>query len=224
MKPLALIIEHEICTTLGTVEEWLLKENYDIHFLKFYKGDTEKNLIYQIDEYQMIFILGGTMNVDECHLHPWLKKEKDFIKKIILNDNKIIGLCLGAQLLSDALGGKVQNANEWEVGWQEIEFMNREKLTVFQWHGQAFIPPADAKTFAKSHSCSHQYVSFKKNIIGFQFHPEVNEEWIRSSLDTDNYPRPGPYVQSPEDILKNMHHMNKLKSWFFGILSSFKEN
>src|SRR5210317_582548 len=70
---------------------------------------------------EMLAVMGGPMNVYEHDVYPWLIAEKKFIRQSIDAGKKIIGVCLGAQLLADILGGKVTANSHKEIGWHTVK-------------------------------------------------------------------------------------------------------
>jgi GMP synthase (glutamine-hydrolysing) len=211
----ALIIQHTEATPPGTTVEWLLQNNipYNIHFFS--------SQIIPSNDYDLIFICGGGMNVDEEEKFPWLTLEKQFIKKMINEKKKIIGLCLGAQLLAESLGGKVFKAPHWEAGWQNVQLNHGKSIRAFEWHGYQFISPPESKITAFNEACAHQAFTYSDHIIAFQFHPESTVEWIIERANDPEKPGTEKFVQSKEEILTELERQNQLQAWYFEELNTF---
>lgn len=177
------------------------------------------------DRYDALVVLGGGMDVDQEEMYPWLKKEKSLIRKFIAEDKKILGLCLGGQLLAEVLGAQVHAHSEWEAGWHEVKMENqfltlfvKPNYKMFQWHGYRFHTPEGATRVASNDTCTDQGFIFKNKMIGLQFHPESTQEWIIDCTEPVNYPE-GPQVQSKEQILSQIHLQKDLQKWFFTLLN-----
>ena len=165
---------------------------------------------------RMLVIMGGPMNIYEDKIYPWLVTEKGYIRRFIELERPILGICLGAQLLSDCLGGVVTRLFSPEYGWYDVvqkdllsdilpyEVFPR-KLTTFQWHQDIFSIPPDATHIYSSENCKNQGFIFRKNLVGLQFHPEMENETILqflSRVETDPVIKYDQY--SKEDIIKNI--------------------
>ncbi len=149
----------------------------------------------QIEDFTHLVLLGGPMNVYEEDRYPFLKGEDLLIKETIQRGKKILGICLGAQLIARALRAKVFKASAKEIGWYEVsltEFGLRDSLfsnfplrfKVFQWHEDTFEIPAGARLLVTSDPVSHQAFRYGGNVYGLQFHLEVTEEMIQEWLET----------------------------------------
>jgi GMP synthase-like glutamine amidotransferase len=148
----------------------------------------------RVDDFTHIVLLGGPMNVYEEDRYPFLKAEDLFIKEAIQRGKRILGICLGAQLISKALGAKVYKAAVKEIGWYSI-LMTEEgakdalfsflpkSFPAFQWHGDTFAVPPAAKLIATSSPVPNQAFRYGENAYGLQFHLEVVEgmiqEWMK---------------------------------------------
>lgn len=118
-----LVFQHSKGSPPGSTLDWI-KENqlnhssltYHIHFWGKNSFDTLSSI-----NYKALLILGGPQNVDEEKQYPWLIQEKHFIKNSLLQNKPIIGLCLGGQLLAEALGAKVSRHIVSEVGWHKVQ-------------------------------------------------------------------------------------------------------
>ena len=112
------------------------------------------------------------------------------LKKRSREENRILGICLGAQLIAKALGAKVFKAPVKEIGWYDVSltrigsidplFSHLPKtFSVFQWHEDTFEIPHSAILIATSSLVPHQAFRYGDNAYGLQFHLEVTEEMIQ---------------------------------------------
>lgn len=214
-----LIIQHEESTPPGSLINWLDLNNlsYDICFF------SKDALNYSTDfKDRPIIILGGGMNVSEIDLYPWLLNEKKFIRECIDNNNKILGICLGAQLLAEALGGEVFKAENAEIGWHQIKLLETDSsLHAFHWHFYQFTLPKNAINIAKSEICPNQAFRYK-NILAYQFHPEANPNWVIDASQSPNLPPRNLFIQSKEELVHGIsYHQKELETYFFTELSKF---
>ena len=197
---------------LGTFREAFEKRGISVEELKAYEGELPKT-----EDFDVLVVLGGPMGVYEEEKYPFLKEEKELIKKAISEGKKVFGICLGAQLIADALGGKVFKG-EWgkEIGWKPIypqdhlEILYRDEITVFHWHGDTFELPDNAVRMASSQMYKNQAFRVGNQAVGLQFHLEVEpegiEKWIdayRDELLSENIP--------PEEIKSKPENWKKLK-------------
>ena len=136
------------------------------------------------------------MNVWEEDRYPWLIKEKLFIKNWVLNLEKpFFGICLGHQLLGDALGASVVKSKNPEIGFKKIS-LSREvcpnnllknfskDMLVLQGHSAEISDLSNkaVTVLASSSDCSIQALSYLNHAFSVQFHPEVVngtiQDWI----------------------------------------------
>lgn len=213
----ALIIQHEEDTPPGSSLDWLCSRGISYEIIFANEGLTKINQ----EEFDILFICGGAMNVDQEDLYPWLKVEKEFITRFIKDRKKIIGLCLGAQLLAEILGGEVRPHPFWEVGWQTVDLGNHQTLCVFQWHAYSFTLPPKAKLIATNKACTQQGFSYQDQILAYQFHPEADKKWIEECANDPQLPPKDKFVQSRSEILENIYLQEKLQAWYFRELDTF---
>jgi GMP synthase (glutamine-hydrolysing) len=143
------------------------------------------------DGHDATIVLGGGMHADEEELHPWLVPELDFVAAEVERGRPLLGICLGAQLIARAAGGRVVRAQTPEVGWRELELTDDGRadpvlaelpatFEAFQWHHYTWELPA-ATELAHGGGLSQAY-RLGDAVRGVQFHPEVTaaqiERWI----------------------------------------------
>lgn len=139
------------------------------------------------DHNDTVLIMGGPMGVYEKEQYSFINKELDFIKRCFDKNVKILGICLGAQMIAEALGGKVFKGPVKEVGWYKITHTEHakkdkifsvfpEKLEVFQWHQDTFELPKNAIRLAKNENYINQAFKIQDNVYGLQYHIEVTNE------------------------------------------------
>ncbi len=183
-------IQHVEFEEPAELENWIINKGYKISKSKMYN----KDLFPEINDFDMLIIVGGPMGVNDIVKYPWLIREKEFIRRAILGKKTVIGICLGAQLIADVLNAKVYKNRYKEIGWFPIKksrllgkesiFADFEKETkVFHWHGDTFDIPKGATRIFSSTACKNQAFQYGNKVFGFQFHFEVNEKSIMKLVE-----------------------------------------
>ncbi len=175
-----------------------------------------------MDGFDCLVIMGGPMNIYEEESYPWLKYEKQFIKKAIDMSKAVLGICLGAQLIADVLGGEVTKNPEGEIGWLRVKFNAEafksplfkhfpDEVYVFQWHNDTFSRLGEgAVCVAGSEACAHQAFIYRDRVAGLQFHIESTEDSIASLINNcaDDM-KGGAYVQTEGEIRSGMSFLKE---------------
>lgn len=184
----ALVFQHMDHDDLGRFAGILRDDNFSIDTIMFHHGDAIPNL----QAYDLMIVLGGAMDVWEEQAHPWLIAEKAAIREWVGRHAKpYLGLCLGHQLLADAMGGKVGLAEKDELGVYDVKRNANhhrlfadvpENLKVFEWHHcEVQSLPPQAINLASSENSAIQAMAVGDNAIGLQFHVEFDmgsvERW-----------------------------------------------
>lgn len=144
-------------------------------------------------DYDGLFILGGPMNVYQEREYPWLVEEKQFIARAIADYKPVLGVCLGAQLLSDVLGGEVTEMLDKEIGWFPVELTpdaGKSALfrdlpygfMAFHWHGDSFSIPPGAVHAARSETCEEQAFVYDDHVVALQYHLECDQAGIDAMI------------------------------------------
>lgn len=178
-------LQHTAFEGPGNLESWAKAKGHKFSkTILYYEEDLPK-----MDDFDLVFILGGPMSVNDTKEYTWLNAEKTFIKEAIKNDKAVVGICLGAQLIAEALGSKVIKAGHKEIGWYPVQLTPDaksslvfgsfpQKFTAFHWHGETFKTPSAAIKLAKSAACEDQAFEFNKKVVGIQFHLEFTDDGI----------------------------------------------
>jgi GMP synthase-like glutamine amidotransferase len=185
-----LILKHAEMEGPGLIEGCLSRREIPYQIVDLYKGIH----LPKPEDFTHIVILGGPMNVYEEDRHPFLRHEDLFIKEAIQRGKSILGICLGAQLIAKALGGKVFKAPVQEIGWYDVSLTRMgyadplfsrfpRTFSVFQWHEDTFDIPRGGKLIATSSPISHQAFRYGENVYSFQFHLEVTEAMVREWME-----------------------------------------
>lgn len=161
-----------------------------------------------------LVVMGGPMSVHDEARHPWLAPEKALIRRCLDADRRVLGVCLGAQLVAEALGARVVPAAEREIGWlpvtrapgAEASPFGRAlppRFTAFHWHGERFELPRGAVHLARSEACAEQAFAAGSRVLGLQFHLETTPDAARALVEhgAAELATPGPYVQTRDEIL-----------------------
>lgn len=199
--------EHE---GLGCIEPWVRERGHRLTGTRLQRGEE----LPATDEFDWLIVMGGPMNIYEHDRHPWLIREKFLIRDACVKKKKVLGICLGSQLVADVLGGQVTRNAEMEIGWFDVD-LNADvaksplftdfpsTFTAFHWHGDTFSYPPGATPLMSSRACSRQAFTWGEGrVVGLQFHLEVELEDARRWLAEDA-PAPQRYVQGAEEILRD---------------------
>jgi GMP synthase-like glutamine amidotransferase len=200
-------LQHVPFEGLGSIEDWLRQAGYEIAATRLYQSEQLPN----VEDLDFLVIVGGPMSVNDVNEYPWLDAEKTFIKKAIAAGVPTLGICLGAQLIANSLGGEVYPNSVKEIGWFPIQgvthegdaiFRFPEESEVFHWHGETFELPVGAVRLAQSVGCRNQAFQLGSNVIGLQFHLETTPDTAQAIVENcrDELVA-GEYIQAETDIL-----------------------
>lgn len=199
----------------GSCYTHLKRLNAEISATEFFALPVDSALdieaLPQIEEVDLLIVMGGTMSVNDEANFPWLKMEKRWLRRYLAMGKPAIGLCLGGQLIANALGAAVSRHPVQELGWHEVRkvrhvpadyFQLPEQFNVMQWHSESFEIPKGAVHLAENDACRNQMYQIGKNVLGFQFHPETTPESLQLFLEDEEELAlfQGPYVQSVEQL------------------------
>lgn len=204
-------LQHVPFEDIGSLTQDVIAKGHSLTTTHWYKGDSAPAL----DSVDVLIVMGGPMGVYDDDIYPWLAEEKVLIAAAIAAGKKIMGICLGAQLIACVLGAKVTRNAHREIGWFPLQIaaeasnhpiakLLAECNQVFHWHGDTFEIPAQAQLLASSQACAHQAYVIDNQVYAFQFHLETTETSATAliencSEDLDN----SAYVQNANEILQD---------------------
>jgi GMP synthase-like glutamine amidotransferase len=205
-------LSHAFYESPGYISNWAAQNDFEIEEIKSWKRPEYPDP----KEVKRLLIMGGPMGVYEVNEHPWLLEEIRFIRAVIDAGNRVLGICLGSQLIAAAMGAKVYPNDQSEIGWFEIrwnEAAYKHPLAygvssyskVFHHHGDTFDLPEHAVLLASSTGCKHQAFALGNHVLALQFHMEVTKELIDDMLFHSDELVPGTFVQTRTQIEEGIY-------------------
>ncbi len=213
-------LQHVSFEGLGSIADWASRKQISVSRSRLYQDDP----IPLQQTYDLLVIMGGPMGVDESQKYPWLLPEMNHIQAAIEQHKKILGICLGAQLLAHVLGAQITTNPHREIGWFPVrrtplaqETMLKSvfpaEINAFHWHGQTFEIPSGATHLASSDACHHQAFCYDDHIIALQYHLETTPEAAKTLISNcGNEMTPSPSVQTAEEILESPDRFTHINS------------
>ena len=175
-----LAINHQLDAGPGVFAESVVAAGGELH--QWRRADTDVPPGDPLG-YDAVMTLGGSMNVDQEALHPWVAEERALLAELIERETPLLGVCLGAQLVAAAAGGDATRAPSPEVGWYEVEVTPAgrgdpiigplaPRFDALEWHGYECDLPPEATVLAQTPLCTQAF-RIGDSAWGIQFHAEV---------------------------------------------------
>lgn len=228
-------IVHESFEALGAYETWARKQGHDVTYSRVYAGDV---LPADAEGIDFLIVMGGPQDpvttLEACP-HFDSKGEQSLIAAAIQTGKAVIGICLGSQLIGEALGAPFAHSPEKEIGKFPITLTEdgskdamfshfTKTLEVGHWHNDMpGLTPA-AKIFAYSEGCPRQIVSYSERVFGFQCHMELTLDVVELLIANSEQELSGAakyrFVNTPEEL--RAHDYNEMNQVLFGFLDKLE--
>ena len=194
----------------GQAAEWLLAHGHTLSYTHLFKPNP---VFPALGEFDGLLILGGAMSVHDEVRFPWLRGEKAFLHDVLKAGKITLAICLGAQLVAQALGAEVRPNHEPEIGFWTVRFSAKalehpllqgwpEKAAVLHWHQDTFAVPPGGIRVGMSAGCATQGFVWGDGIVGLQFHPEFTTEMVEQLMAFEGHEtaEEQEFVQTAEQI------------------------
>ena len=194
----------------GHAADWLIAHGHSLTYTRLFEPNPQFPALADFDG---LLILGGAMSVHDEEKLPWLRDEKVFIREVLRAGKVTLAICLGAQLVAEALGAEVRPNLEPEIGFWTVRFSAKalehpllrgwpEKAAVLHWHVDTFTVPPGAIRVGMSAGCATQGFVWGDGIIGLQFHPEMTVPMVEQLMQFEGHEtaEEQEFVQTAEQI------------------------
>jgi GMP synthase-like glutamine amidotransferase len=218
-------LQHVSFETPGLLADAILERGYALRITDLSLGDV----LPSTADFDALIIMGGPMSVHDEDSCPWLKAEKELIAAAIGEKKKVLGICLGAQLIAEVAGGRVYPNPQKEIGFWPVYWTRAAEslfagiqgqgsvpaigqrplvTNAFHWHGETFDLPPGAVLLASTPACPNQGFMLGDHVLGLQFHPEVTPGIIRAMIDHEGHElTDAPYIQTAAEMLQQAEVM-----------------
>lgn len=207
------------------IKDWAEENHHQLEEIHIYKDG-----VLPAGHYDGYIFMGGSMSSNDHSELFWLIDEKQFISNLIRENKKVLGICLGAQLIANSVGCRVVPMPKKEIGWFDV-YLNENRdiipefdiIETLHWHGEEIIPNERIEVLGKSQQCDVQIFKVNNNCYGFQCHLEQTMESLIDMYancfdDIEDSPNTQQYdaLFDPEDIfVANNQLLGKFLDNFF---------
>ncbi|MFC7344155.1 type 1 glutamine amidotransferase [Saccharopolyspora griseoalba] len=197
-----LVVQPSTIDPIGRLGDWLADAGAELDVVRAWEQELP-----ELGDYDALIVLGGEMGAYDDIDHPWLSGVRGLLSKAVTRNMPVLAICLGAQLLAAATGGRVREVPDGpEAGTllvakrdaaAEDPLLGPLPLTpdVLQFHTDEFTLPPSAQLLASSPKCENQAFRIGDCVYGLQFHiettPETVLQWAADSPHVAAAVRPG---------------------------------
>lgn len=175
-RPRILIVLHQEMSSPGRVGHQLVEAGFDLDIRRPPLGDP---LPETLEGHRGAVVFGGPMSANDPD--DFVRRETEWLAVPLREDKPLLGICLGAQMLVNHLGGKVEGHGEGlvEIGWYPLtataagEALLPWPEMVYQFHREGFSLPDGATLLATADVYPNQAFRYGRNAWGIQFHAEL---------------------------------------------------
>ena len=217
-------LQHVPFEALGHIAPWARRHGHALSPSRLYTDDA----LPAVDDFDWLIVMGGPMGVYEADQYPHVAAEIALIEAAIAAGRRVLGICLGAQMIAAALGARVFASGRREIGWFPVEAVADSEspfatdlpapLTLFHWHGDTFDLPAGARHIARSAQFEQQAFSYGERVLAVQCHPEMDPAGVAALADAFGARlRPSASVQAADAMRAERAHFEParrlLEAW-----------
>lgn len=202
------VLQHARGEGLGSMLAWFRQKQFTILTCHVHLGEP----LPACDEFDWLVVMGGPQSVYEEQTYPWLVPEKQLIREAIAAGKKVLGVCLGGQLIASALGAAVYANSQSEIGWFPIRKTDPvagwlpDEQMLLSWHNDTFDVPVEGTAFASSDVTACQGFCVGPKVWALQFHVEAEPRTAGVFLAAGDGTLPvGPKVQSFAELAAPTH-------------------
>jgi GMP synthase-like glutamine amidotransferase len=220
------VLQHVPFEGPAAIGEWAGARGVAMSVAHLYRGDP----LPAPGSFDILAAMGGPMSANDEAILDWLGPEIALVRDAIAGGKIVLGVCLGAQIMAKALGGRVFKGREKEIGWFPVARTEPahplfdgipQEFVAFHWHGETFSLPENAVRLASTPSTENQAFAVGAKALGLQFHLEATPDSVAALIenaasDIDG----GPYQQRPADILAGAGHCETMRPHLFRLLDA----
>ncbi len=222
------VLQHVPFEGPGAIGKWMQDHGHTLITTKLFADEPLPTL----NTFDGLIIMGGPMGVNDADQYPWLKPEAALIADAVDSGKYVLGICLGAQLIANALGARVYPNKQKEIGWfnltrtldaadSPVGQALPQTLTAFHWHGDTFDLPQGATLLASSTACRNQAFLAGSRTLGLQFHLETTPESADNLLQNCGGELvEAEYIQTADQIRAGCHQCSALNEVMGKILTA----
>ena len=194
----------------GYFATWAASKGFAMAYTHSYRDEP----LPTCDDFDFLLIMGGPQSPLQTKEYPYLSTEMQLIHQAIELDKYVVGVCLGAQLISQSLGADTEKSPHKEIGFFPIQLTAAglrdpnlqgvtESLLVAHWHGDMPGLPAGCEVLAQSEGCPRQIIKYNQRVYGLQCHMELTPASVAALIE--NCPEDleaGKYVETATAMLE----------------------
>lgn len=219
-------IRHEPFEGLASIEDWIKHNNHQFSSTYTYLQQAFPSGC----SFDFLIIMGGTASIYNSLRESWYLEEKKFLEDCIRRKTKILGICLGSQILASVLGSRIYPGKAKEIGWFPVDFFAEDikgleflpgRIETFHWHGDTFDIPEGAIRLASSEVTPNQGFIYNDTVFALQFHPEMTKTSLNKIIEAagEELNQLGDYIQSAKYILSRSDLIGINNALMFDLLN-----
>ncbi len=216
-----LVLQHVAIEHPGIFRSFLAEDGHTWDAVELDAGEA----LPPLEGYDALWVMGGPMDVWQEDTHSWLSDEKAFIRNAVEERGlPFLGLCLGHQLLAEALGGSVGPSATPEIGIFDIQLTEAgadgvlfdgvdSPMPCLQWHSAEVTQmPAGAQCLATSPACAVQAMKWGTRAYSMQFHVEIEADTVTNWAEIPEYAAALDQAMGPGAVARlNAECMDRMK-------------